>query len=93
MVSPAHLSLAAARGRADTFRPERGSAAIPSFRKARKTGEEEDGLRKGGLLGFLILLVAVLGLTAAACGGDDDGGGDAAEAPSASCGPVATRRR
>jgi branched-chain amino acid transport system substrate-binding protein len=48
---------------------------------------EEDGLKKLGLLGFLILLMAVLGLTVAACGGDD--GGDAAEAlPSASCGPI-----
>ncbi|HET8652426.1 MAG TPA: branched-chain amino acid ABC transporter substrate-binding protein [Gaiellaceae bacterium] len=51
-------------------------------------------LRKRGLLGFLILLVAVLGLAAAGCGGDDDGGGDgggggAVEAlPSASCGPI-----
>jgi len=55
-------------------------------------------LRKRGVLGFLILLVAVLALAAASCGGDDDGGGDAggggggggaAEAlPSASCGPV-----
>jgi branched-chain amino acid transport system substrate-binding protein len=88
MVSPVHLSLATARGRADTFRPERGSAAIPSFRKARKTGEEEDGLKKGGLLGFLILLVAVLGLTAAACGGDDGGGETASALPSASCGPI-----
>lgn len=51
-------------------------------------------LKKRGLLGFLILLVAVLGLAAAGCGGDDDGGGDgggggAVEAlPSASCGPI-----
>ncbi len=52
-------------------------------------------LRKRGLLGFLILLVAVLGLAAAGCGGDDDddgdggGGGGAVEAlPSASCGPI-----
>jgi branched-chain amino acid transport system substrate-binding protein len=37
----------------------------------------------------LILLVAVLGLTAAACGGDDDGGGGEVTAlPSASCGPI-----
>src|ERR671912_239177 len=50
---------------------------------------EEDGLKRRGLLGFLILLVAVLGLTAAACGGDDDGGGAEVEAlPSASCGPI-----
>jgi branched-chain amino acid transport system substrate-binding protein len=48
---------------------------------------EEDGLKKFGLLGFMILVIAVLGLTAAACGGDD--GGEAATAlPSASCGPV-----
>jgi branched-chain amino acid transport system substrate-binding protein len=53
-------------------------------------------LRKGGILGFLILLVAVLALAAAGCGGDDDDGGDgggggggAVEAlPSASCGPI-----
>ena len=50
-------------------------------------------LRKRGVLGFLILLVAVLGLAAAGCGGDDDddggGGGGAVEAlPSASCGPI-----
>src|SRR5215211_6922299 len=50
---------------------------------------EEDGLKRLGLLGFLILLVAVLGLAAAACGGDDDGGGGEATAlPSASCGPI-----
>jgi branched-chain amino acid transport system substrate-binding protein len=54
-------------------------------------------LRKRGVLGFLILLVAVLALGAAGCGGDDDegggdgggGGGGAVEAlPSASCGPI-----
>ena len=50
-------------------------------------------MRKRGLLGFLILLIAVLGLAAAGCGGDDGGGGGggggAAEAlPSASCGPI-----
>lgn len=53
-------------------------------------------LRQRGVLGFLILLVAVLALAAAACGGDDDDGGDgggggggAVEAlPSASCGPI-----
>ena len=53
-------------------------------------------LRKRGVLGFLILLVAVLALAAAGCGGDDDddggdggGGGGAVEAlPSASCGPI-----
>jgi branched-chain amino acid transport system substrate-binding protein len=44
--------------------------------------------KRGGLLGFLTLLVAVLGLAAAACGGDDDGGGAAEALPSASCGPV-----
>jgi hypothetical protein len=49
---------------------------------------EEDGLKKRGLLGFLILLVAVLGLTAAACGGDDDGGEAVSALPSASCGPI-----
>src|SRR5918995_1708984 len=50
---------------------------------------EEDGLKRRGLLGFLILLVVVLGLTAAACGGDDDGGGAEVTAlPSASCGPI-----
>jgi branched-chain amino acid transport system substrate-binding protein len=49
---------------------------------------EEDGLKKLGLLGFLILLMAVLGLTVAACGGDDDGGGAATALPSASCGPI-----
>ena len=48
---------------------------------------EEDGLKKLGLLGFLILLMAVLGLTVAACGGDD-GGGAATALPSASCGPI-----
>ena len=45
-------------------------------------------LKKLGLLGFLILLIAVLGLTTAACGGDDDGGGDVTALPSASCGPI-----
>ncbi len=53
-------------------------------------------LKKRGVLGFLILLVAVLALAAAGCGGDDDDGGDgggggggAVEAlPSASCGPI-----
>jgi branched-chain amino acid transport system substrate-binding protein len=51
-------------------------------------------LRKRGVLGFLILLVAVLAFAAAGCGGDDDdgdggGGGGAVEAlPSASCGPI-----
>jgi branched-chain amino acid transport system substrate-binding protein len=49
---------------------------------------EEDGLKKLGLLGFLILLIGVLGLTAAACGGDDDGGGEVSALPSASCGPI-----
>jgi branched-chain amino acid transport system substrate-binding protein len=49
---------------------------------------EEDGLKKLGLLGFLILLMAVFGLTVAACGGDDDGGGDVTALPSASCGPI-----
>jgi branched-chain amino acid transport system substrate-binding protein len=45
--------------------------------------------KRGGLLGFLTLLIAVVGLAAAACGGDDGGGGGAAEAlPSAACGPV-----
>jgi branched-chain amino acid transport system substrate-binding protein len=48
---------------------------------------EEDGLKKLGLLGFLILLTAVLGLTLAACGGDD-GGGKVTALPSASCGPI-----
>ncbi len=46
-------------------------------------------MKKRGLLGFMILLVAVLGLAAAACGGDDGGGGGEATAlPSASCGPI-----
>jgi branched-chain amino acid transport system substrate-binding protein len=45
-------------------------------------------LKRTGLLGFLILLIAVLGLAAAACGGDDDGGGGATALPSASCGPI-----
>ena len=54
-------------------------------------------LRQRGVLGFLILLVAVLVFAAAGCGGDDDegggggggGGGGTAEAlPSASCGPI-----
>ena len=46
-------------------------------------------MKKRGLVGFLILLVAVLGLTVAACGGDDGGGGGEAKAlPSASCGPI-----
>jgi branched-chain amino acid transport system substrate-binding protein len=49
---------------------------------------EEDGLKKLGLLGFLILLMAVLGLTVAACGGDDDDGGEVTALPSASCGPI-----
>jgi branched-chain amino acid transport system substrate-binding protein len=48
---------------------------------------EEDGLKKLGLLGFLILLTAAFGLTLAACGGDD-GGGKATALPSASCGPI-----
>jgi branched-chain amino acid transport system substrate-binding protein len=45
-------------------------------------------LKKRGLLGFWILLLAVLGLAAASCGGDDDGGGDGGEVtalPSSSC--------
>lgn len=45
-------------------------------------------MKKLGLLGFLILLMAVLGLTVAACGGDDGGGGEATALPSASCGPI-----
>ncbi|HET9323764.1 MAG TPA: branched-chain amino acid ABC transporter substrate-binding protein [Gaiellaceae bacterium] len=52
-------------------------------------------LRRRGVLGFLILLIAVLALAAASCGGDDNngggggGGGGAVEAlPSASCGPI-----
>jgi branched-chain amino acid transport system substrate-binding protein len=49
-------------------------------------------VKKRGLLGFLILLIAVLGLAAAGCGGDDDGdgGGDGevTALPSASCGPI-----
>ncbi|MBA2361699.1 MAG: branched-chain amino acid ABC transporter substrate-binding protein [Actinobacteria bacterium] len=56
-------------------------------------------MRKRGLLRFLVLLIAVLGLAAVGCGGsDDDGGGDGGSAgggggaaeplPSASCGPV-----
>jgi branched-chain amino acid transport system substrate-binding protein len=46
-------------------------------------------LKKRGLLGFMTLLIAVLGLAAAACGGDDGGGGGEATAlPSASCGPI-----
>jgi len=50
-------------------------------------------LRRRGVFGFLILLVAVLGLAAVGCGGDDDdgdgGGGEAVTAlPSASCGPI-----
>jgi branched-chain amino acid transport system substrate-binding protein len=49
---------------------------------------EEDGLKRLGLLGFLILLVGVLGLTVTACGGDDDGGGEVTALPSASCGPI-----
>jgi branched-chain amino acid transport system substrate-binding protein len=52
-----------------------------------ETAMEEDGLKKFGLLGFLILLTAVFGLTVAACGGDD-GGGNAEALPSASCGPI-----
>ena len=58
-------------------------------------------MRKRGLLGFLVLLIAVLGLAAAGCGGsDDDGGGDGGSAgggggggvtalPASSCRPVA----
>ena len=46
-------------------------------------------LKKRGLLGFLVLLAAVIGLTAAACGGGDGGGGgDVSALPSASCGPI-----
>ena len=46
-------------------------------------------MKKRGLLGFMTLLIAVLGLAAAACGGDDGGGGGEATAlPSASCGPI-----
>jgi branched-chain amino acid transport system substrate-binding protein len=44
--------------------------------------------KRGGLLGFLTLLIAVLGLAAAACGGDDGGGGGAEALPSAACGPI-----
>jgi branched-chain amino acid transport system substrate-binding protein len=45
-------------------------------------------LKKRGLLGFWILLLAVTGLAAASCGGDDDGGGGGGEVtalPSSSC--------
>ena len=46
-------------------------------------------MKKRGLLGFWILLLAVLGLAAASCGGDDDegggGGGEVTELPSSSC--------
>jgi branched-chain amino acid transport system substrate-binding protein len=47
-------------------------------------------LKKRGLLGFWILLIAVLGLAAASCGGDDgdDGGGGGGEVtalPSSAC--------
>jgi branched-chain amino acid transport system substrate-binding protein len=45
-------------------------------------------LKKRGLLGFWILLLAVTGLAAASCGGDDDGGGEGGEVtalPSSSC--------
>jgi branched-chain amino acid transport system substrate-binding protein len=46
-------------------------------------------LKKRGLLGFWILLLAVLGLAAASCGGDDDGGGggggEVTALPSSSC--------
>jgi branched-chain amino acid transport system substrate-binding protein len=45
-------------------------------------------LKKRGLLGFMVLLIALLGLAAAACGGDDGGGGGAEALPSASCGPI-----
>ncbi|HEV2950710.1 MAG TPA: branched-chain amino acid ABC transporter substrate-binding protein [Actinomycetota bacterium] len=45
-------------------------------------------MKKLGLLGFLILLIGVFGLTVAACGGDDDGGGDVTALPSSSCGPI-----
>jgi branched-chain amino acid transport system substrate-binding protein len=46
-------------------------------------------LKQRGLLGFLVLLIAVLGLAAVGCGGDDGGGGGKATAlPSASCGPI-----
>lgn len=53
-------------------------------------------MRKHGLLGFLILLIAVLGLAAAGCGGDDDGdggggggdGGAVQALPSAACGQI-----
>jgi branched-chain amino acid transport system substrate-binding protein len=82
--------LAAATDSPDTFRPERGSAA-DSVLPQRRTG---DGggflLKKRWLLGFSILLVAVLGLAAAACGGDDGGGGggEVTALPSASCGPI-----
>jgi branched-chain amino acid transport system substrate-binding protein len=50
--------------------------------------EEAFFLKKRGLLGFWILLLAVLGLAAASCGGDDDGGGGGGEVtalPSSSC--------
>jgi branched-chain amino acid transport system substrate-binding protein len=45
-------------------------------------------LKKRGLLGFWILLLAVTGLAAASCGGDDDdggGGGEVSALPSSSC--------
>jgi branched-chain amino acid transport system substrate-binding protein len=46
-------------------------------------------LKKFGLLSFMVLLTAVLGVAAAGCGGDDGGGGGGATAlPSASCGPI-----
>jgi branched-chain amino acid transport system substrate-binding protein len=53
-------------------------------------------LKKRGLLGFLMLLIAALALAVSACGGDDDEGdgggggaaGDVTPLPSASCGPI-----
>jgi branched-chain amino acid transport system substrate-binding protein len=45
-------------------------------------------LKERGLLGFMVLLLAVLGLAAASCGGDDDEGGAGGEVsalPSSSC--------
>jgi branched-chain amino acid transport system substrate-binding protein len=91
MVSPMLLQLAAATDSPDTFRPERGSAAALRPSAKANLRWRRRNLKKFGLLPFLILLVAVLGLAAAACGGDDGGGGGGGEVtalPSASCGPI-----
>src|ERR671924_1902487 len=73
---PRGFSVATASRNPDTCRRSADRRRHSAFR----IGQIPDGggvvkVRKRGLLGFLILLIAVLGLAAAGCGGDDGGGG------------------